>query len=179
MLQRLTRLTNRLARRWQTLVPAAVLVGGLGAGAAHVVSGCAARVEDEARSEVMNAVIEARVNEAFDRIAATETQRQRIRPIVAGLVEEAKKVHKGVKGTRQDLTQQWLADKPDADAVHKLVDHRADELRQLAHKAVDAAIEVHGLLDAGQRRKIAELAEERRHLRHQRWLEEHEHAPDE
>ena len=52
-------------------------------------------------------------------------------------------------------------DEPDAKKLHALVDERVDEMRALAHQAVDSAIELHGVLTPEQRAEIAKRVEER------------------
>ena len=43
--------------------------------------------------------------------------------------------------------------------LHALVDARMDELRKLAHDAVDAGVEAHDVLTPAQREKLAKKAE--------------------
>ncbi len=100
-----------------------------------------------------------RVDDALDDLDATPEQRTRInavkdRMLAAGL--EAR----GARGqTHETLLGEWKATSPDAAKLHALVDARVDAMRALAHQAVDAGVEVHGILTPEQREQLTRKAE--------------------
>lgn len=102
-----------------------------------------------------------RVSQALDDIDATDAQRTRIEAIKARAFALGEEHAKSRPAIRAAVLEQWRAEKPDARAVHQLVDDRVDEIRALAHQAADAALEVHGTLDAKQRAAIEAMITER------------------
>ncbi len=103
------------------------------------------------------------VNEMLDEVGATPEQRTQILAIKDRLVADGQKLHEGHAATHDELLAQWKSDQPDAARLHALVDQRTEELRAFANEAVDAAIQVHGILTPEQRAKLAKKAE--RHAR--------------
>jgi Spy/CpxP family protein refolding chaperone len=94
-------------------------------------------------------------------VEATDDQR-------ALVVAKAAQVFKGLheargdhKALREEVLGQWNSDKPDAARLHALVDERIEAMRNAAHAAVDAGIEVHGAFNAEQRASLGELAAKR------------------
>jgi Spy/CpxP family protein refolding chaperone len=75
------------------------------------------------------------------------------------MLEAAKAVHEEHGATHAALLDAWKSETPDAAKLHALVDQRADEMRKLAHEAVDAGIEVHGILTPDQRAKLTKKIE--------------------
>jgi periplasmic protein CpxP/Spy len=107
--------------------------------------------------------VTARVDEALEEVNATPEQRDRIHAVKDRMLARANELH-GTRGEdRAAFLAAWKADAPDAAALHALVDQRADAMRALAHEAVDAGLEVHGILTPDQRAKLAEKLERRRH----------------
>ena len=105
--------------------------------------------------------IDWRVNEVLDDIDATAKQRARVDTIKARMFALGAEHAKSRPVVRAAVLEQWRAQTPDARAVHQLVDDRMDELRALAHQAADAALEVHGTLNAKQRAAIETMITER------------------
>lgn len=109
--------------------------------------------------ERMAAFVTDRVDDALDDIDATPEQRAQIHAVKDRLVEAAVKAHQGRRATHDTILEEWRSASPDAAKLHALVDERVDEMRALAHEAVDAGIEVHGILTPEQREKISRKAE--------------------
>ncbi len=102
----------------------------------------------------MAAHVNARVDDLLDDVNATPDQRTQIHGIVDRMIAEAQQAHAGQKGTHDELFAQWKSDAPDAAKLHALVDQRVDELRKIAHDAVDAGVQVHGILTPDQRARL-------------------------
>jgi periplasmic protein CpxP/Spy len=100
-----------------------------------------------------------RVDDALDDIDATPDQRTRIHAVKDRLLAAGQKVRAGHGEVHDALLGEWKAEQPDAAKLHALVDARAEELKALAHQAVDAGVEVHGILTADQRDKLTRKIE--------------------
>ena len=100
------------------------------------------------------------IEDALDDLDATETQRKAIHAVKDRLFERVQAVHGDRKEIRSTLLAEWNKETPDAEVMHRLVDAKADELRALAHEAVDEMVGVHGVLDAKQRAQIAKRIKE-------------------
>jgi Spy/CpxP family protein refolding chaperone len=114
--------------------------------------GCGPHGRDPAQ---VAAFVTARVDDALDDVDATPAQRAAIHAVKDRLLAGAQKVHADHAADHQALVAQWDAEKPDAAKLHALVDARIDEVRALAHEAVDSAIQVHDTLTPEQRAKIS------------------------
>jgi periplasmic protein CpxP/Spy len=121
--------------------------------------GCAGhRHRDPAQ---VNAFVTERLDEALDDIDATQAQRDQIHAIKDRILAEATTLHQGQQAARAEMLQQWKSDKPDAATLHRLVDQRIEAFRAVAHDAVDAGIQAHGILTPEQRAKVTEKIEKR------------------
>jgi Spy/CpxP family protein refolding chaperone len=100
-----------------------------------------------------------RVEDALDDLDATPDQRARIMAVKDRMLEAAKQVHAEQGATHEALAEAWKSDAPDAAKLHALVDQRAEEMRKLAHQAVDGGIEVHDVLTPEQRAKVTRKLE--------------------
>jgi len=118
----------------------------------------------EHRAEKMKKFIDYRVNGVLDDLSVDDTQRTQINASKDRLIKQAEQVFQSRGELRDSMLAQWNAEKPDAEAIHKLIDDRMDEFRALAHQAADAGLEVHGVLDAKQRAQVAELIAD--HMKH-------------
>jgi Spy/CpxP family protein refolding chaperone len=122
--------------------------------------GCGAHRHGHGRdpAEVASFVTD-RVDDALDDVDATPDQRTRIHAVKERLLAAGLKARGEHREAHEALAQEWKADAPDAARLHALVDARAEELRALAHQAVDAGIEVHGILTPEQRGKVTRKIE--------------------
>ncbi len=109
----------------------------------------------------VNAMVTEHLDHALDDLAATPAQRQQILAIKDRLLATFTALRAEHQATHAQLLAQWKADQPDAAALHALVDARIDALRAAAHQAVDAGIEVHGILTPEQRAKVTAKLEKR------------------
>ena len=105
------------------------------------------------------AMVSTHLDDALDDLDATPAQRQSIHAIADRLVADAMKLRGERAGTHRELVAQWDADQPDAAKLHALVDQRVEEMRKLAHEAVDAGVEVHGILTPDQRAQLTKKIE--------------------
>jgi Spy/CpxP family protein refolding chaperone len=100
-----------------------------------------------------------RVDDALDDLDATPEQRTRILAVKDRLLAAGQKARAGHEEARAAVLAEWKAEQPDAARLHALVDARVEEMRSLAHEAVDAGIEVHGVLTPDQRAKVTRKVE--------------------
>ncbi len=103
----------------------------------------------------MAAFVSHRLDDALDDLDATPQQRTQIHALADKLVADAQKLRAGRKEVHQQLVAQWDAATPDRARLHAIVDQQIDELRAMAHEAVDSAVDAHGILNADQRAKIS------------------------
>lgn len=104
-----------------------------------------------------------RVDDALDDLDATPEQRTRLHAVKDRMLTSARGFHEASKGGHEVVLEAWKSPAPDAARLHALVDQRFDELRALAHQAVDAGVEVHGVLTPEQREKVTRKIERRMH----------------
>ena len=107
----------------------------------------------------MAAFVTNRVDDALDDLDATPDQRTRIHAVKDRMLAAAKELHAGHAETHEALLAEWKAETPDKAKLHALVDARMDQLRAVAHQAVDAGVEVHDVLTPAQREKATRKIE--------------------
>jgi Spy/CpxP family protein refolding chaperone len=107
----------------------------------------------------MAAFVTDRVDDLLDDVDATPDQRTRIHAVKDRVLASAQATREGRREVHDAVHAEWKAAQPDAAKLHALVDARADEFRKLAHEAVDAGVEVHGILTPEQREKITRKVE--------------------
>ncbi len=112
------------------------------------------------RADKIHERITSRLDDGLDELEATAEQRTKVHAIKDQLFDEALSLRKGSKEARKTALEELKQDEPDAKKLHALVDERVDEMRTLAHQAVDSAIELHGVLTPEQRAEIAKRIEE-------------------
>lgn len=100
-----------------------------------------------------------RLDDALDDLDATPAQRTQLQAIKDRLLQDVQELRATRQATHQALLAEWNAEKVDRAKVLALVDARADEMKALAAKVADAAIEAHDVLTAEQRAKVARRAE--------------------
>jgi Spy/CpxP family protein refolding chaperone len=99
--------------------------------------------------------ISERVDDALDDLNATDAQRSHINELKAALVKDAIALMEGNRASRKEALAELESEKPDAAKLHGLLDTRADAMRAVAHKAVDAVLKVHQILTPEQRAQVA------------------------
>jgi Spy/CpxP family protein refolding chaperone len=100
------------------------------------------------------AMVTNHVEDALDDLKATPDQRTAILAVKDRMLASAQAVHADQKATHDAFLAAWKSDTPDAAALHALVDQRVEAMRTLAHQAVDAGVEVHGILTPDQRAQL-------------------------
>lgn len=116
--------------------------------------------------EQLQSFVTDRVDDALDDLDATPEQRERIHAVKQRLLDQGLALRGSGREAHGVVLEQWNAASPDAARLHQLVDERFEAYRTLAHQAVDAGVEVHGILTPEQRAKVAKKAE--RHHRVER-----------
>jgi periplasmic protein CpxP/Spy len=138
---------------------AGVLVLALGFVALTGFGGCGRGGHHGRDPAQVAAFVTDRVDDVLDDIDATPDQRTRIHAVKDRLLASAQAARAGRAEVHDAVLAEWNAAQPDAAKLHALVDARAAELQKLAHEAVDAGVEVHGMLTPEQREKISKKAE--------------------
>jgi Spy/CpxP family protein refolding chaperone len=100
-----------------------------------------------------------RVDDLLDDVDATPEQRTRIQAVKDRLLAAGEQARGGRREAHEAVVAEWKAETPDAARLHALVDARVEEMRALAHQAVDAGVEVHGVLTPEQRERLSRKAE--------------------
>ncbi|HEY6098953.1 MAG TPA: Spy/CpxP family protein refolding chaperone [Anaeromyxobacter sp.] len=120
--------------------------------------GCHGRRHGHDPAEVA-AFATARVDDALDDVDATPDQRAKIHAVKDRLLAAGQQAHAGNREAHEAVFAEWKSASPDAAKLHALVDARIDAMRAFAHQAVDAGIEVHGILTPEQRAKVTKKVE--------------------
>ena len=106
------------------------------------------------------AFVGARVDDVLDDLDATPDQRTRINAVKDRMLEAGRQAHAGGgHQTAETVLAEWKSPSPDAAKLHALVDARIEAMRVFAHQAVDAGVEVHGVLTPEQREKVTRKVE--------------------
>ncbi len=141
-------------------IAAAALVLAAGVVALTGFAGCRSHGHGHGRDPAeIAAFVTDRVDDALDDLDATPEQRTRINAVKDRMLEAGLAMRGGHKETHEALLAEWKAASPDAAKLHALVDARADAMRAFAHQAVDAGVEVHGILTPEQREKLTRKVE--------------------
>ncbi len=111
--------------------------------------------------ERMKKFVDWKVADVLEELEADEGQSEKINALKDALFEEAKSHFEGKAERRGEALELWEQKSPDRKAAHAMVDARIDELRALAHKATDAALDAHAVLTPEQRGKVAEHIRDR------------------
>ena len=102
-----------------------------------------------------------KIDDHLDDIDATDSQRTALNKIAHTVVDDAFATHDDDGTTKRGLLAEWRKDDPDIDAMDKLIEERAAEYVAFAKNTARRSLEVHGVLDADQREKLATEMEER------------------
>lgn len=95
-----------------------------------------------------------KIDDRLDDLDATDAQRARIAELQRSLFAEARPLFLSHQQTKQELFQELKGQSPDAARLHALVDARAAAYQAMAHRLVDASVEVHALLTPEQRAEL-------------------------
>jgi len=106
-----------------------------------------------------------RLDRVLDRLNATSGQRARIHQLKDEVVRKALPLRRSHRQVRDKLRAEWASPRPDRRAIHEAVDRQIDQVRALAHVAVDRAVDVHALLSAEQRAELLRLIDQLHQMR--------------
>ena len=81
--------------------------------------------------------------------AEAQAIRKRVVIISIPLIAEQEKA-------KQFFFEEWDAENPDREEIHKVVDERVDAFRKVLHVAADGLIELHSILTPDQRKEMVE-----------------------
>ncbi|MEM6531735.1 MAG: periplasmic heavy metal sensor [Myxococcota bacterium] len=109
------------------------------------------------RLERAERFIKWRVNDALSELDATEEQSTAINSVVDDLLSDALPMIKQHRSMKREFRSMIMTEEPDRDAIRALIDERFSEFKQLAYKAADAALKVHGELTPEQLRELDEM----------------------
>lgn len=113
----------------------------------------------------MAALVTDRVDDVLDDVDATDAQRQQIHAIKDRLLAKGAALHQDREAVHAEVLTQWQSTNPDRARLHALLDERFEAMRAAAHEAVDAGVEVHGILTPEQRAKLTKKVD-----RMHRWM---------
>lgn len=105
---------------------------------------------DEAKARA-----DARLEKGLDAIDATDEQKKALRPIAAALVAQAVPLLDDKDVVLNAFTSAWKSDRPDAPALHALVDDEATKVNALARAAAESFVQAHAILTPEQRTTLA------------------------
>ncbi len=100
------------------------------------------------------AFVTSRVDDVLDDLNATPDQRAKVNAIKDRLLAAGQQARQGGQDTHAAVLAEWKSATPDAARLHALVDERVEAMRAFAHQAVDAGVELHGILTPEQRQKV-------------------------
>lgn len=120
-------------------------------------SGCHRPRSSQAIPEAVDLVVTWKLDQALDRLEATEAQRQEFHAAKDWILEEIHDLIQGTRDTHLTLVEELKKDEPDAEKLHALVAHQAERHRIFAHDLVETVLSLHSTLSSGQRERIFEL----------------------
>ncbi|MGC4115388.1 MAG: Spy/CpxP family protein refolding chaperone [Myxococcales bacterium] len=100
-----------------------------------------------------------RITDALDDVSATPQQKQQILAIKDRLMPEVTRMMGERKAHHDEIKQLWLSGNVNQAEARAKIDQRIEEMRQMAYKVADGAIEAQKVLTPEQRAKLAERAE--------------------
>ncbi len=95
------------------------------------------------------------------RLECTETQKQELRAVMSELRADTKGDRQAIKRLHKQLAAEFAKDKPDEAAMRSIQAQIATHHGEMQARGLDAMMEVHELLDAEQRAKLAPMIEHR------------------
>ncbi len=102
------------------------------------------------------------VEDTLDDLDATDAQQAEVEGIVKRAMADLAPLHQGKEKAHEVLKAEWQKDQPDERVIAALLDEQAATHRQVADRIADAALEIHAVLDAGQRTQLLERFERHR-----------------
>jgi Spy/CpxP family protein refolding chaperone len=105
--------------------------------------------------------ITAHVDDTLDDLNATDAQRAKVNALKDDLLKDGFAMHQQRMNDAKEMLAIWESANPDAADVHARIDARIESMRAFAHKAADAALELHSTLTPEQRAQLAEKIRDR------------------
>lgn len=93
----------------------------------------------------------ARLEKGLDAIDASDAQKEALRPLAAGLVDDALPLLDERDVIVGAFTGAWKSERPDVASLHALVDTEVAQLNEVATSAADAFVQAHAILTPEQR----------------------------
>lgn len=98
----------------------------------------------------------AKIEKLCEQISCSEDQARQITQVFEQLHIDVKPEREAIRELREQLATQWKRDRPDEAELAKLADKIGAHERNIADRRMDAMLELHALLSAEQRAKVAE-----------------------
>ncbi|MBN2493876.1 MAG: Spy/CpxP family protein refolding chaperone [Deltaproteobacteria bacterium] len=114
----------------------------------------------DADGQLMQQLVERRLNGMLDAIEASDAQRTQIVAVKDRMLGELHKMKAGHKQDIQLAVAEVRKDEPDREKLHRVLDARIDAHRAFAHQALDAVLDVHAVLTPAQRAAVLDKMEE-------------------
>lgn len=101
-----------------------------------------------------------KMNDFLDDIDANDEQRAVVTAEVGELLNDLLALRAQHQGNERVVRTELAKAEPDGERLHALFDEHADEMRQLAHDALDSGLEIWAVLDESQRAEVRERFDE-------------------
>lgn len=89
-------------------------------------------------------------------LECTDTQKEQLRAVMKEMREDIKPDREAIRDLRKKMGEEFAKEKPSEKQLRSLQAQIAKHHGEIADRRLDAMLEVHGLLDAEQRKKLAE-----------------------
>ena len=99
---------------------------------------------------------EAKLDKICAEISCSDTQRQDIAQVFEQMHIDIKPDRTAAKDLKKQLAREWVEDRPSEKVLAKLSTKIAAHERNIAERRLEAMLELHDLLDAQQRQKVAQ-----------------------
>jgi Spy/CpxP family protein refolding chaperone len=101
----------------------------------------------------------ARLERMCEQLSCTEQQREELARVFKQMHQDSKLDREAIRDLRKQMADEWLADRPDEQALARLADKVAAHERNIADRRLEAMLEVHALLSPEQRKQFVEHLE--------------------
>ena len=99
------------------------------------------------------------------KLECTDDQEEELRAIFAEMRQDAKGDREAIERLRAQMKTEFAKDKLDEAKLRQLQEQIATHHKELASRRLDAMLDVHGVLDSGQRKKLIDMMEHRKQKR--------------
>jgi periplasmic protein CpxP/Spy len=150
---------SRVMKKPVTVIALAVMVLGISAGlyACHGHAPC----NSKNNAERMRQMATWKVDDLLDEFDASPQQRVQANQLKDSLLADAGGFHDSMRAAHKLVATELVSDKPDAAALHTLLDQRIDAARAILHKTLDGALGLQATLTPAQRAKITTKVQQR------------------